>query len=133
MKGPKEMQVTFKLKVKAGDGEPCGSKGRRVIDMLETMAVPGNAHIGIKDAPSKELAGSIDQLNCTYTSSWNKQKDLEANRFDTICTEIRGKASKRDAIVRVYYRLPNQDGEADEIPISSWEQSLALGGFQLTR
>lgn len=46
--------------VKAGHGDPCGSKDTRVTDVLETMEVPENGHTGIRAAPHKKAAG----LNC---------------------------------------------------------------------
>lgn len=45
--------------LKAGHGDPCGSKDARVTDVLETMEVPENGHTGIT-APPKKAAG----LNC---------------------------------------------------------------------
>ena len=43
--------------VEAGDGEPCDSKDARVIDVLETVEVPENGHIGIGASPPKKVAG----------------------------------------------------------------------------
>lgn len=48
--------------------------------MLETMEVPGNDHAGIKASPLKNLAGSIAQLKCIYTSACgigNQKEELE--------------------------------------------------------
>ncbi|KAK4818516.1 hypothetical protein QYF61_014329 [Mycteria americana] len=67
--------------VEVGGGEPCGSKDARVIDVLETMEVPENGHIGIRASPPEKVAGSVAQLECIYTnacSMGNKQEELEA-------------------------------------------------------
>ena len=64
-----------------GDGDPCGSKDTRVIDVLKTMEVPENGHVGIRASPPRKVAGSIAQLKCIYTnarSMGNKQEELEA-------------------------------------------------------
>jgi len=67
--------------VEAGDGEPCGSKDARVIDMLETIKSPESSHVEIKASPPKKVAGSAAQLKCIYTdvdSMGNKQDELKA-------------------------------------------------------
>ena len=69
------------ISVEVGDGDPCGSKDARVIDVLETMEAPDNGHIGIRACPPKKVAGPIAQLKCIYTnarSMGNKQEELEA-------------------------------------------------------
>ncbi|KAK4830434.1 hypothetical protein QYF61_011142 [Mycteria americana] len=69
------------ISVEAGDGDPCGSKDKRVMDMLETMEVPENGHIGSRASPPKKVIGSIAQLKSIYTnalSMGNKQEELEA-------------------------------------------------------
>lgn len=53
----------------------------------------------------------------------NKEEELGANRADSLCTGIWEKADKAD--VAVCYRLPNQDGGADEI-FTEQCQSFAL-------
>ena len=172
--------LRFAISVEVGDGDPCGSKDARVIDVLETTEAPENSHIGIRASPPKKVAGSIAQLKCIYTnahSMGNKQEELEAivqlenydivaitetwwddshnwsaamdgyklfrrdrqgrrdsgvalyvrecfhclelndgdNRVECLWVRIRGKANKADIMVRVCYRPPNQDEEADEI------------------
>ena len=37
--------------MEAGDGDPRGSKDTRVVDVLETIEVPENSHIGIRPSP----------------------------------------------------------------------------------
>ena len=68
--------------VEVWDGDPCGSKDARVIDVLETTEAPDNSHAGIKASPPKKVVGSIACLKCTYTTSahsmGNKQEELEA-------------------------------------------------------
>ncbi|KAK4826796.1 hypothetical protein QYF61_011604, partial [Mycteria americana] len=69
------------VSVEVGDGDPCGSKGTRVMDVLETTEAPENGHVGIRASPPKKVAGSIAQLKCIYTnarSMGNKQEELEA-------------------------------------------------------
>lgn len=44
----------------------------------------------------------------------NKEKELEANRANVLCTGIREKANQAD-VVGVCHGLPNQDGGAYEI------------------
>ena len=69
------------ISVEVGDGEPHGSKDSRVIDVLETMEVPENSHIGTRASPPKKVVGSIAQLKCIYTnarSTDSKQQELEA-------------------------------------------------------
>jgi len=39
------------ISVEVGDGEPCSSKGARVIEVLETAEVPENGHIGTEASP----------------------------------------------------------------------------------
>ena len=69
------------VSVEAGDGDPCGSKDARVIDVLDTAEVPENGQVGIRASPPKKVAGSIAPLKCIYTnarSMGNKQEELEA-------------------------------------------------------
>lgn len=40
-----------------------------VTDVLETIEVPENGHVGNKASPSKNVEGSIAQLKCTYTNA----------------------------------------------------------------
>ncbi|KAK4824177.1 hypothetical protein QYF61_011474 [Mycteria americana] len=68
------------MSVEVGDGDPCGRKDARVMDVLETTEAPENGHIGIRALPPKQVAGSIVQLKCIYTnarSMGNKQEELE--------------------------------------------------------
>jgi len=69
------------ISVEVGDGDPCSSKDARLIDVLETMKVPENGHVGIRAAPPKKMVGSIAQLNSIYTNAHSvgsKQEKLEA-------------------------------------------------------
>ncbi|KAK4828051.1 hypothetical protein QYF61_023089 [Mycteria americana] len=69
------------VSVEVGDGDPCSSKDKRVMDVLETTEAPENGHVGIRASPPKKVAGSIAQLKCIYTnahSMGNKQEELEA-------------------------------------------------------
>ena len=51
------------------DGDPCGSKDARVIDVLKTTEAPENGHIEIRASPPKKVAGSIAQLKCIYINA----------------------------------------------------------------
>ncbi|KAK4820971.1 hypothetical protein QYF61_009437 [Mycteria americana] len=69
------------VSVEVGDGDPCGSKDKRLMDVLETTEVPENGHIGIRAFPPKKVAGSIAQLKYIYTnarSMGKNQEELEA-------------------------------------------------------
>ncbi|KAK4832285.1 LOW QUALITY PROTEIN: hypothetical protein QYF61_021684 [Mycteria americana] len=63
------------------DGDPCSSKAKRVIDVLETTEVPENGHRIIRASPPIKAAGSIAQCKCIYTnahSMGNKQEEPES-------------------------------------------------------
>jgi len=67
------------ISLKAGDGEPCGSKGASVIEVLETTEEPENGHIGIEASAPTKRTGSITQLKCIFInahSMGNKQEEL---------------------------------------------------------
>jgi len=67
--------------VEAVDGELCGSKDARVIDVLEIMEVTENGHIEIRAFLQKKVAGSTAQPKCIYTnarSTGKKQNEVEA-------------------------------------------------------
>lgn len=69
------------ISVEVGDGDLFGRKPPGVIDVLETMEVAENSHIGIRTSQTKEVAGSIVQLKCNYTNAHimgNKHEELEA-------------------------------------------------------
>ncbi|KAK4824014.1 hypothetical protein QYF61_009605 [Mycteria americana] len=69
------------VSVEVGDGHACGSKDKRVMDVLETTEAPENGHNGTRAFPSKKGTGSIAQLKCIYTnacSMGNKEEELEA-------------------------------------------------------
>ncbi|GAB0182992.1 mitochondrial enolase superfamily member 1 [Grus japonensis] len=105
------------VSVEVGDGDPCGSKDARVIDVLETMEVPENGHIGIRASLPKKVAGSVAQLKCTYTnvhSMGNKQEELEAivqwENYDIV------------AITETSFpELEDRDREKNEAPIIQGE------------
>lgn len=68
------------ITVWAGDGDPCGSNDRRVIDVLETTEVPESGHVGIRASSLQKAFGSVAQLKHIYTNTHrmgNKQ-ELEA-------------------------------------------------------
>jgi len=48
--------------VDSRDGEPCDSKDARAINVLDSVEVPENGHVGIGASPPKKVAGSIAQL-----------------------------------------------------------------------
>lgn len=63
------------------DGDPCGSKNIRVIDVLETMQEPGNGHVEITASLPKKVMGSVAQLKYIYMNAHSmsdKQEELEA-------------------------------------------------------
>lgn len=41
------------VSVEVGDEDPCNSKDTRAIDVLETMEISENSHIGIRASPPK--------------------------------------------------------------------------------
>jgi len=41
------------VSVEVGDGDPCGSKNAKVIDVLETTEAPKNDQVGIRASPPK--------------------------------------------------------------------------------
>ncbi|NWW49867.1 TENS3 protein, partial [Pedionomus torquatus] len=67
--------------VKAGDGDSCSSRDTKVVDGLETMALPGNGQIGISGfCQEKIVVGSVAWLKCFYINTYsmgNKQEELE--------------------------------------------------------
>lgn len=70
----------FAPSVEVGNGHPCHSKDKTVIDVLETTEVPENGRIGIRPCRSRKVVGSIAQLKCICTtahSMGNKQETLE--------------------------------------------------------
>ena len=71
--------LQYAISVEAGDGDPCSSKDVRVINVLETIEMPENGQVGIRDSPPKP--GSIAQLKCIYTNACSmgkNQEELEA-------------------------------------------------------
>ena len=69
------------ISVKAGDGDPCGSKDTRNTDVLKTIEAPENEHIGIRPSPRQKVARSTAQLKSIYPNACsigNKQEELEA-------------------------------------------------------
>jgi len=48
------------------------------MEMLETMELPENGHIGIEASSPRKVVGPVAQLECIYTSMGNKQEELEA-------------------------------------------------------
>ena len=44
------------VSVEAGDGDPCGSKDARAMDVLETTEVPENGHVGTRASSPKKVA-----------------------------------------------------------------------------
>ena len=67
------------LSVEAEDGDPCSSKDTRVIDVLISMEVLENGHVGIRASPPKKVVGSIAQLKQTYSNACSmckNQKEL---------------------------------------------------------
>lgn len=67
--------------MKVDDGDPCSSKGTRVIDGIETTEALENGHIGIRTSPPRKVSESVVQTEwtCTNTGSMgNKQEELEA-------------------------------------------------------
>lgn len=46
------------------DGEPCGRRKARVIDVLETVEALEDGHKGVTASHQKKVAGSIVQLKC---------------------------------------------------------------------
>lgn len=66
------------ITVGAGDGDPCGSKDRRVIDVLETTEVTKNGHVGIRASSLQKAFGSVAQLKHFYTHGMGNKQELEA-------------------------------------------------------
>jgi len=81
-KGQCARQVLWSaVSVEVGDEEPCGSKGARVIEVLEPTEAPENSHIAIEAFPPRKGVGSTALLKCIYTNACsvgNKQEELEA-------------------------------------------------------
>ncbi|KAK4810854.1 hypothetical protein QYF61_008826 [Mycteria americana] len=103
---------TLAISVEVGDGDLCGSKDTRVVDVLETTEVPENSYIGIRASPPKKVAGSIAQLKGIYTnarSMGNKQEELEAivqlENYDIVAiTETRDRQGRRGSGIALYVR-----------------------------
>lgn len=69
------------ISVEVEDGDPCGSKDARVIDVLETTEASEKSHTGIRASSPIKVAGTTAQLKCIYInarSMGNKQEELEA-------------------------------------------------------
>ncbi|KAK4823930.1 hypothetical protein QYF61_008316 [Mycteria americana] len=155
------MAVHKRHEMEVADGDPCSSKDKRDMDVLETTEMPENGH----------MMASIAQLKPIYTnahSMGNNQEELEAivqqENYDIVAiTETwwddshnwsaamggdklfrrdrqgkrRGKANKADIMVGVCYRPPKQGEEAGEIfykQLGEVSQSLVLvlvGDFNL--
>ena len=67
--------------MEVGDGDPCGSKDAKVIDMLEATEAPENDDVGTSASLPKKVSGSIAQVKCIYSNACsvgNKQEELEA-------------------------------------------------------
>jgi len=72
---------TLAMSVGLGDGDPCGSKHTRIVDVLETTEASWNTHVGIRASSPKMVAGPVAQPKCIYTNAChigNKQEELEA-------------------------------------------------------
>ncbi|PKU44302.1 rna-directed dna polymerase from mobile element jockey-like [Limosa lapponica baueri] len=80
-----------------------------------------------------------------YVKKWIECKEmslklsLEAGeeRVESLWVRIKGQANMRDTVVGVYYRPPDQDGEADEafysqLKVASQSQALVLMGSSIT-
>lgn len=64
----------------SGDGDACGNKDPRVIDVLENMEEAENCHVGIRASSPKKMLASIAQLQSIYTNAHvgNSQQELKA-------------------------------------------------------
>lgn len=97
-----------------GDGDPCSSKGTRIIDVLETVEVPENGHVGIRASSPKKVVGTIAQLKCICTSAHgmhDRQEKLEA----TVQLEKYGTVAMRETWWDD--SLSWRDREQNEVPV----------------
>lgn len=67
------------ISVKAGNGELCGSKDTRVIDVLEAKEAHENSDLGIKASPPQEGVGTNSPVEGPlHQYTWHKQQTGEA-------------------------------------------------------
>jgi len=106
------------VSVELGDGEPCGSKGARVTEVLQTTEAPENGHVGTEAFPPRKRVGTIAQLKCIYTNAHsigNKQNELGAivqqENYDIVAMECcngwlfrRDRQGRRGGRVALYVR-----------------------------
>lgn len=65
------------VSVEVGDGDPCSSRGTRVIDVFETMEVPESGHVGIRAPFPKRGVGNNSPAEVHGHRMGNKQEELE--------------------------------------------------------
>lgn len=75
------------VSMEAGDGDPCGSTAKRIIDVLETMNVPENGHVG---KGLFQRGGGIGnptemQLHQCPLHGHQQEKELEATVHQESC------------------------------------------------